>query len=488
MPATHDNYTPAELDLVKRHLADILTVTSLEAAELARAHPNEVSGLARTFTAAKDELHQNWADALLTKVPLSAWEEPSDYAFRIAPTKSASMRFLSHGEPAENEVNLKERRRALHDGLLEYMASPTRLAYRPMLEWVEIPTAWPKAADLPLASDTVFGHSLEVIEGLLRDQLHIYEQNFRKENRTHSSVATPMAASLKASELASQAIAAHIEQFCVTEVDVSPAVKESLLARVSANISVNRALLENAAIDARGLEAAEMCAPFLQRLNHHGLVEVPREFDNATDGGANKIRELLTSWFAIGGKLAPVDEYFKRHMTDSDIEMILSWSHQLQESYIISRGMGGDWIQRGGKDEVEKAARKAHGTPGHRFIFALAIASAFYETAKTNREFTGHSKSRYSVFPDRGDTAKGLRDTPPAHAAELLKQAYGQIYFANEGWGLLADKLTAYAQNRSAKRSHIQQLLYFAVKNRSSRQLFALFQQLQPMMFPREKT
>lgn len=473
MAARNENYSQADLESVKRHLADILTVTPLEASELARQHPSEVTRLAIIFAAAKDRLHQNWAEALLTKVPLSAWEEPSEYAFRIAPTKAASMRFLSRGEPSEDALKLKDNRRALFGDLLEHMDGPNRLAYRPMFEWVDIGAAWPKAGASELASDTAFGHSMEIIEAVQREQVHIYEQNFRKDCSMPRTVATPLPAQLMASEMASQAIAAQIEQFCLTEFDVPESVKDNLLARVSANISVNRALLENAAIDARGQEAAEMCIPFLQRLNLHGMLHVPvdlqHDFD---DGGESEIREKFTQMFAAGGLLAPVDDYFKRPMTESDIEMVVSWSKQLQESYISSRGL------YGGLEE--------HGLPAHRFIFALAVAAAFYETSQTAREFTGHSRPTYSVFPDRGDTVKGLRSKPSVHAAEILMQAYGQMYYSNdEGWALLADKVVACAKMRSAKRSHIQQLLYFAVKNRNSRQLFSLFRRLETMMVAR---
>jgi hypothetical protein len=473
MTAPNKNYSQADLESVKRHLADILTVP-LEASELARQHPSEVTRLAIIFAAAKDRLHQNWAEALLTKVPLSSWEEPSEYAFRIAPTKAASMRFLLRGEPTEDALKLKDNRRALLNDLLENMDGPKRLAYRPMLEWVDIRTAWPEAGALELASDTAFGHSMEVIEGLLRDQVHIYEQNFRKEWKTPPAVPTPMAVQLEASEMAAHAIAAQIEQFCLTASDVTEVVKDNLLARVSANISVNRTLLEKAAIDARGQEAAAMCIPFLQRLNLHGMLHVPLDLQHDfDDGGESEIREKFTQMFAAGGLLGPVDDYFKRHMTESDIEMVVrSWSKQLQESYISSRGIYG--------------CREEHGLPAHRFIFALAVAAAFYETSQTTREFTGHSRPTYAVFPDRGDTAKGLRSEPSVHAAEIFMQAYGQMYYSNDdGWALLADKVAAYAKMRSAKRSHIQQLLYFAVKNRNSRQLFALFQHLETMMLKR---
>lgn len=478
MSASHEDYTPAELERVKRILADILTISPLEAAELTRAHRHEVKKLAISFEAVNARLNQNWAEAILAKVPLSAWEETYGDEFRIRPSKLASMRFLSRGEPTENALVLKEICHALHNDLLEHIPGPLRLEYRPMLQWVETAEIWPDASDLTLSSDTAFGHSLRAIEELLDTQHHIYERLFRDNCRIPANVTTPSIASLKCSERAFQHIAAQVEQMCVTESEVPVWVKESLSVRVSVNISCNRILLEYAAKDARGREAANMCVPFMERLNYHGLYAVPDAFFDATDGGAEYLRHLLADWFKIDGTLVKIDPYFKRHMTDSDIELIVNWSHQLQELYITTRGMGGGWNARGGKEKVEKESRSVHGNPGNRFIFAMVIAAAYYQTAQTAREFTGHSKANYSVFPARGDIAKGVRNTPPTHAAELLIQAYGQVLFANEGWELRADRLVEYAQTRSAIRSHFQQLLYFAVKNRTSRQLYALFQEL----------
>lgn len=478
MPANHEDYTPAELERVKRLLTEILTISPSEAAELTRAHSHEVKKLAISFEAANAQSNQNWAEAILAKVPLSAWEETYGNEFRIRPSKSASMRFLSRGEPTDDALALKEIRRALHNDLLTHMAGPLRLEYRPMLRWVETAEVSPEASDLTLSSDTAFGQCLRAVEELLSSQRHIYEQHFRENCATPLDVTIPFIASLKCSERAYRFMAAQIEQICVTESDVSPLVKESLFARVSANISCNRVLLEYSAKDARGLEAAEMCAPFLQRLNYHGLYGVPDTFFDATDGGTKYLRYLLTDWFKIDGTLVKIDPYFKRHMTESDIELIINWSHQLQELYITTRGMGGDWSARGGKEEVEKKSRAAHGNPMNRFIFAMVIAAAYYETVQTAREFTGHSKAKYSAFPARGDVAKAARNAPPIHAEELLLQAYGQVFFANDGWALHADRVVEYAQTRSAIRSHFQQLLYFAVKNRTSRQHYAMFNEL----------
>ncbi|MBM5572542.1 MULTISPECIES: hypothetical protein [Deefgea] len=462
------SYTQADLELVKRHLADILTVTPKEASALARQFPSEITPLANIFANAKDRLHQNWADALLVKVPQSAWDGPSDAPSRIAYTKAASMRFLLRDEPTAQELKHLDNRRALLDDFLKHMDGPRRLAYRPMLEWINICESSLAITVSVLASDTAFGLSMSLIETLLDKQIQIYELNFREKHRIPSTVGTPISLQLAASEGAKQHIAAKLQEFCLTESEELESVKDILMARVSANISVNRVLLEIAAIDARGREASEMCIPFLQRLNFHGMLSVPPVLlQDLDDGGDNKIRDIFRQMFTAGGFFAQVDNYFKRHMTESDIEMIVSWSTQLQELYISTRGIHGGHEQ--------------HGSPPHKFIFALTIAAAFYETSQTAHEFTGHSRPCYAVFPDRAAAAKGYRNKPSTHAAEILMQAYGQIYYSNNEWGLIANNVAEYAEVRSAKRAHIQQLFHFVVKNRNSRQLFALFQNLEKM-------
>lgn len=479
MPVTHNKYTQVELESVKRHLTDILSLDQAETAALVQEHPDDVSKLATLFVVANERHGQHWADALMAKLPMAVWEETKDLPLRILSKKSASMRFLSLAEPDSDALKLKDGRRDLHAGLFEIMDTPVRLVYRNMLEWVESDGLNPESSNYQLSAETVFGHTLEVIEGLQRDQVHIYEQNYRKNSGLDKSLSIPLAESLLASEKACEFVATQIEQMCVTETDVSSSVKESLPARVSANISVNRVLLEQAAIDARGLEAAEMTVPFLSRLNLHGMGEVPDDFHAAEDDGTAALKEILARMFGNDGLLAPVDEYFSHPMSHSDIDLIVNWSQKLQEAYITTRGMGGDWHQRGGKEKVEAESRAAHGTPCNRFIFALVIAAAFYEKAQTARELTGHSKSMRSIYPARGDAMKDVLENPPVHATELLKQAYGQIFYANEGWGVLAEPVENYARARSMQRAHIQQLLYFAVKNRSSRELFALCEYLQ---------
>lgn len=218
-----------------------------------------------------------------------------------------------------------------------------------------------------------------------------------------------------------------------------------------------------------------MCEAFLTELNRHNVIEIPKEFRDCqmTEAPA-RLQKWLTDRFAYAGILTSTGGYFARHMTTTDINVIVDWSSQLQKAYLGDRGVVGD-------DPVMAAAmaEKSHGSPYNYFIFAITLVAAFYEGTCTAREFKGHSNSTYAVFPSRSDMAKGLRDAPSAHASELLQQAYGQIYFANDKWSLLVGGIRAYAENLSIKRAYAEQLLVRAVKGRTSRQLLALHQNIQ---------
>lgn len=477
MSTDEENPTPAELDRVKRLLAETLTISTEEAAKLARAHRPEVLKLAISFEKINLQIGQNWAETILAKVPLSAWDETYNNELHVRPSRSASMRFLSHGTPTKNALQVRDFRRSAHQILLESMPVTSRLDYRPMLEWEEVDGRQAPSLDYTLSADTAFGQSLRAVEEMFNAQLRTYEQDFRQDINFPASVATPVKVSMHYSKCAYKHIAALIEQMCVLEGDLSSSIKENLAARVSANLSCNRMLLEHAAKEARGVQALEMCIPFFERLNYHGLTMVPGDFLDVKDDGATYLRKLFTDWFSIDGVLVRVDPYFKRHMTDSDIELIINWSKYLQDTYVATEGLFTSFVSTGCRKKAAEQSKAAHGTPLNRFIFGAVLAAAYYETTQTAREFTGHSKSKYSVFPARGDAVRN--DAKPAkHAQELLLQAYGQVMFSNIGWELKADKLTRYAQKRSVVRAHLQQLLYFAVKNRTSRQLYSLFQEL----------
>lgn len=466
-------YQTSELELVKSKLADILTMEPGAISTWVRKeHSFEVIPLIEVFKLAASQLHHKWPAVVLAQVPVSAWVTGPGEVEHIKPSSVASMRYLSReslGEDALDELEQVRTRKKLLEALLEQMSPLCRSAYRPMLRWVDRDKLGDTSvARFPLSSDSAFGYNLLVLEYLMSKQLRVYEMDWCRETNWPKSETIPAEVTRACSQGALQHLRNLVLRWCEDSESLS-GVPDSLLALVSANLSVNRALLELAAMEARGMEAAHMNEQFLRELNQQYIFEVPHVMDDYDpEEGERQLQKVLTCWFGHGGLRLRPGTFFQRPMNDSDIEMVVLWSQQLQQIYMR---------ERGGLDGPE-AARIAHGSSCNRFIFAIAMVGAFYCNVRTAQEFTGHSNSTYAVFPDRGKVSSGNRQIP-THAAHFLMQAYGQIFFANSGWDLRAERVREYAETASIKRSHLQQLLHFAVKGRTSRELLALNQHLQ---------
>jgi hypothetical protein len=470
-------YLTSDLEQLKSRLPGILTCTADAAAELAKKqYPEEVRLLADILAEAPDMLHHKWASIILAQVPLSAWVHGTGGEIQIEPSKEASLRFLACDplpEQATEELKQLAFRQKLFELLLGRMPTAMQRIYRPMLRWVAHDEVGdPGMARHPLSSDTSFGHNLVFFESLMDMQIHIYEQQWAESVGWSSEESIPAQVTRECSQAALNHLSKLVEKWINEDAGEAECIPNSLLALVSANLSVNRVLLEFAGLESRGFEAAKMAIELLEALNRQGITEVPMEIEGLSlDEGAEKLKEILTRWFGHGGSLTGIDPVFRRPMNASDIDLVASWSLQLQDNYIGIRG------RRGGRE----AAKANHGTSNHLFIFAVAIVAAFYSNTKTDHEFTGSSNSRYSVFPGRKLIASGARESPPTHANHLLMQAYGQIFFANSGWDLYADRLPIYFETASIKRAHIQQLLHFVIKDRTPRQLLMLNCRLQSL-------
>ncbi|WKL67439.1 hypothetical protein Q1Z72_01850 [Pseudomonas qingdaonensis] len=471
-------YLTSDLEQLKKRLPGILTCTEDVAAELAKKqYPEEVRPLADILAQAPDRLHHKWASAILAQVPLSAWGRRTGGEAQIEPSKKASLRFLACGplpDNATDELKQLAFRQTFFELLLERMPAALQRIYRPMIQWVAHDELGdPGLTRHPLSSDTGFGHNLVVFESMMDMQIHAYERQWAESVNWSSEKSIPAHVTRECSQAALNHLSKIVEKWFAEDADEAENTPDSLLALVSANLSANRILLEFAGLESRGFEAANMAIELLEGLNRQGITEVPIEIEGLSlDEGVEKLKEIFTRWFGHGGAMLGVDPFFRRPMNASDIDLVASWSLQLQESFIGIRG------RRGGQE----AAKAIHGTSNHLFIFGIAIVGAFYSSTKTDHEFTGNSNPSYSVFPGRKLISSGEREAPPTHANHLLMQAYGQIYFANSGWDLYADRIPIYFESASIKRAHIQQLLHYAIKDRAPSQLLMLNKRLQRLI------
>ncbi len=462
-------YSTNELEVVKSRLQVILSCEKKEVAKLVKSDfRQEVLTVAEIFSYATNALHHKWAAAILGSVPLDRWVEGIHGERHIEPSKEASLRLWSPELPKDLKENLiiGNVRKEIFNKLLNSMPAQTKKHYKDIFTWVNDPSEAPfELASGPLGSDTVFGSLLIFLEKWMDAQLQESEKLWLFNNDWPTDKCVPPEITR---ELSLQALE-HCQHTLSTWLDEDTheltSAPDSLLALISANLSANRALLEFAATDARGHEAASLAIDILNKLNRLGIIKIPSEIYNITlREAASTLLGVLKILFGHGGKLISPDSDFKRPMSNSDIYIAVKRSLQLQENYIATRGSRGGPIH----------ARENHGKSHNLFIFCLTMIGAFYANSKTANEFKGKSNSSYAVFPARSIKAADTNDIIPIHADELLKQAYGQIYFGNIDNGILAAGVIDHAKTASIKRAHIQQLIFFTTKNRPSSCLLKL--------------
>ncbi|NVH62940.1 hypothetical protein HQ621_18675 [Pseudomonas simiae] len=153
------------------------------------------------------------------------------------------------------------------------------------------------------------------------------------------------------------------------------------------------------------------------------------------------------------------------------MNIVVTWAPLVQEGYIRSQALSRPFTE----------VKAAHGSSNNLFIFALALVGAFYQNARTTHEFTGRSNPFYSVFPGRALHNSKRVIHPPTHALNVLIQTYGLIFFSNSDWDLFPDRVIARAETKRIKKAHIQQLLCFVTKGRSSAELVFLHRRLRDL-------
>ena len=460
--------TTTDLEILKEKLSGILTLDSSTASKLVRnKYPNEALTILSAFNRAGELLQsRQWTGPILAQVFPQYWGINADGELHVLPTPDASLRYLAIqplDETALNELRQIKFREEFFKLLLSSMNSSLQRQYQPALRWLP----YHQAADdglrgQPLASDIAFGYDLDFLEKQMDAHEHSLEEKWLRNHAWPRSESLPANVIRENSKQALEHIKGIIEGWLPATAQKTP---DSLIARAMFNLSANRALLEYAGLDARGEEAAGVVVNMLSDLNDLGIDEVPQVMEGLSpQQGQAMLRELLQAWFGSDGSVLSSGGIFGRAMVSSEIDLVVQWSVQVQDSYIAGRG------HRGGPEE----ARKNHGTSNHLFIFALGVVAAFYTKAKVPQEFKGKKTPNHSLFPSRNAIASGESKHPSTHALKVLEQAYGLMYFGNSGWNLFASGVATRAKTNSLRRVHLQQLVYFAVKGRSSSQLLLI--------------
>ena len=437
----------------------------------------DVLPLAAVFQDTADGYHRKWQDALLVRVPATAWVPNALGIVRVDPSTPASLSNYAAADVDPLAELASDGRKGLHRLLHDSLPATLKSTYGPMLAWHDTASGPAQYSASSLASDTNFADALLHLEMLQASLVEDYEQSWRTSTNASPGDTTPLEITEEGGRRGLFALKDLIGQW-ITDPRYKESVADSLLVRISANASVNRAILEYASMEANEQKATEMSVALLGALNASGITEVP---DGLLYGASQSefdemIRQLLMDWFAHGGSFVRPDSYFARPMVASDIDMVIRGSLWLQERYLSRQGSAGG----------PEAARVAHGAAGNRYIFALAMVAAFYAHTRIANEVAGRSNPAYAVFPPRGAQNTDAFALRP-HAAEVLMQSYSQIFFSNTDWHILATAVSARMSRPSAvsvKRAYQQQLLNFVVKDRPATELLSIYHCIQDCVVP----
>jgi len=384
------------------------------------------------------------------------------------------MRFLSSmpsGDDEREAVRQADALKHLHDELLGAMTPAKRVHYGEMLTFHAT-----SPLSQPLAGGTLFGLLLSELEFLFDGMARMQEAQWREASDYPETQTTPFQQRCEFGHVAMLKLGNHVDLIC-QDVHRIGAAPESMLAVVSANISVNRVLLEMAAQDARGLEAERLCLPFFQALNDKGLEEVPAEVDAASDRDVDEvIRQLFRRWFAFEGEFLQKGSLMSRHMTSTDIDKIVRWARELQAGYSAHQSASTN----------DRRSGQVHENSCSLFCFALVLAAAFFTGVPTEHVFKPSSRKNalHSLFPGRDAIARG--DQLTVHQTTAFWKAYGLLFFGNREWDLRADGIREYSLGAQVRRAQLQLAMNAAVKAKGSRELLALTRHLKHLNAVRE--
>lgn len=462
------NVTTSDLDILKDKLSGILTSDNSFVSTLIRnKYPDEALNILSAFNQAGTLLQsRQWTGPILAQVFPEYWGASADGELHVLPNPDASLRYLAI-QPLDEEALSERRQITFREEFLKLLlgtiTGSLRKQYLPALRWVpHHQVADDGVRGQPLASDIAFGHDLDFLEKQMDRHAFVLEEEWVRNHAWPRSESLPANVIREHSKLALERVKGIIESWLSESAQKIP---DSLIALTMFNLCANRALLEYAGLDARGNEAAEIVVKTLSDLNDVGIDEVPQVMEGLSrPQGQRMLRKLLNTWFGSDGSVLSSGGMFSRAMASSEIDLVVQWSVQVQDSYIAGRG------HRGGPEE----ARNNHGTSNHLFIFALGIVAAFYTKAKVPQEFNGKKTPTHSLFPGRNAIASGDGEHPSTHALKVLEQAYGLMFYGNSGWNLIANGVAERARTNSLRRAHLQQLVYFAVKGRPSSQLLLI--------------
>lgn len=457
---------------LKKRIAETLLIDISEASRRLRdCDPSEVEKLSDFFALGYKLRGNQWRTTLQVCLPRSVISSKDpDGIIAIDPPKRASCRSFSidsENKDPETGKRLCADTRELLSFLSNSLSGTHIEDYQPLMNLFE----GNQSGEEPYSVLTQFGQRMLWLEDLLEKNILLCAKNYHRHNGLDIGHATPPKVMMAISRRKLIDFQASIEAVMET----CPDSEETLLPLVSASIVVNQRIFELAHLDRSSLKARQMVVNFVSALNQIGIDELPEFAFNGGTGDVSTddslLKKYLTELFGYQGYCSKGrNEYFTRQMQECDIDCTVKWSKTLHEKYLKTRGSYAG-------SESDPEIPSMHTEFLTRVYFTLIMAAAFYGRTRVSLEMPGseNNNSDQSVFPSRGDHQQ---KEPPTHVWLLLTQAYGLLYFGNQGRTLRHESIDEYAEYTEFRRSCYQTLLHSAVTGRSASQIKALYDQI----------
>ncbi|MFS0756525.1 hypothetical protein ABC383_17765 [Noviherbaspirillum sp. 1P10PC] len=465
-------------DAIASTLADILTISTQEAKDIiGTIEAQEGHDLQDAFSSGVMQYGvraRKWRAHTLSRLPTTHWKQHKGFFF-VEPFEETSLKYLSATTLDEKEDRAQdqiENRMALHTVLIEILPSDLRTKFAAMLEWSKIDVY--KDA-YPLLEDVAFAHCIYALEHLFFREYSIAETALRKKKQIPETESTPYSWMPFLAEEALSKARAELVILDVLSADNSLALNHGsreklageLTVELLCNITANRALLEQARIGELAKEAAQINCFLLEALNRNDITEIPVLQDEKAIG------EVISAWFGEDGQLS-AEPRFSPPLKGDNMRVLMHQAAEVHEHYLFTRA---------------REARHQHCRPENKFMFVLALIACFYNGTKVDKEFLGDTNPVYQVIPAQ-NIGKGVESRLHAlapHARELIKSMYGQLFYGNKGWKILAEDIASYEEGLALKRSCLQELIFGICKRVAPANLLAFHWKLEDIADEQKK-
>ncbi|WP_404417227.1 hypothetical protein LG277_05480 [Vreelandella aquamarina] len=463
-------YTIDDYALVKRKLLDILTCNRFYSSNIIKSSDeNEIRNLAVIFEEMPDFINNNWLSAIVGKLPVSSWKFDCEIGLEVNAEKDSSLRLqanmqaTNYGLKENNDLYARE---VIFKRLADRIRGAwCRRTYSDTIGWQNEPFAHDIAGSFFSGKgDTGFFSNLLKLQYAFDYCIYSKKELLCAGYDNGSYDDCNYTDSKKIPILALNKITFILDSW-FGEYLYDAKYPESVLALVSMNLSANRLIIELSEYEELSKHAFEVGCEVVRGLGSFKWMHFYAEKGGI--GSVTRLKEILkknlTALFGKDGSLVNSKEYFDRVMQPSEIEIVANWSHDILKDLKLN-----SWFDLSNLRHLSMQNNKMQ----TMFLISLCIAGAFYSKSKVKHEFFGNSTPYYSVFPGRINMANSNGVfIPRPHALNFILLVYKEVVSLINDDSLSLNELENNRAYNSLRRGLSQQLISFAVKNRTSGEL-----------------